>query len=171
MIFLSQDLQFYGYLPCGSHSLPDTEVADDPGQEKAQRKFPLYASQGLYASGYIQHPSSVRTKVLLINYLRKYASQHVHYSHLVLIICFYLQPMKPTDLKVQKMESKSTLCSALCMLMKIHLDILINHRCSAWTHYIQMSRESRKKSPDTPEWNATVISYLTSVTDKSNSPT
>ncbi|TNN84351.1 hypothetical protein EYF80_005344 [Liparis tanakae] len=34
-----------------------TEVADDPGQKKAQRKLPLYVSQSLYATGDIEHPS------------------------------------------------------------------------------------------------------------------
>ncbi len=47
------DLSFRSYLSCGSDSLPDTEVADGPGQKKAQRKLPPDVSQVLYARGYI----------------------------------------------------------------------------------------------------------------------
>lgn len=49
--FVSQGLWFLSYFSCGSDSLPDTEVAEDPGQEKTQGQLPLYVSQILYASG------------------------------------------------------------------------------------------------------------------------
>lgn len=41
------------YLSCGSHSLPDTEVTDNPGQKQTQAEVPLDVSQDLYAGGYI----------------------------------------------------------------------------------------------------------------------
>lgn len=49
---IPKDLSFQSYLTGRFHSLPDTEVADDPGQKKAQAKVPLNASNGLYAGGY-----------------------------------------------------------------------------------------------------------------------
>ena len=49
---IPKDLSFQSYLTGWFHSLPDTEVADDPGQKKTQAKVPLYASNGLYAGGY-----------------------------------------------------------------------------------------------------------------------
>lgn len=46
------------HLSCGSDSLPDAEVADDPGKKEEHRQLPLDVSDLLDTRGHIEHPAS-----------------------------------------------------------------------------------------------------------------